>query len=232
MRFSAGLMAFPLCFSSPPLSPKHHHDHELMMMMPFQKAPRRSFISSPKVITTTCQPKLSSSLCFHHQKSSSRSASAASCTYAASASTVFSLATTAVLPFYVLMLLAPKSNITRKCMGSMIPDAVLGLVYGYVVYLSWTPDTLHLMFGSKYMVPQLVGVTKMFASDMRLTSAWIHMVAVDLFAARQVYKDGLENGVETRHSVALCLLACPLGILTHLITKIFTARSPHQQPPS
>ncbi|CAL1405387.1 unnamed protein product [Linum trigynum] len=146
-------MAFPLCFSSPPLSPKHHHDE---LMMPFQKAPRRSFISSPKVITT-CQPKLSSSssLYFYQKSSSSRSASASSCTYAASASTVFSLATTAVLPFYVLMLLAPKSNITRKCMGSMIPYTALGLVYGYVVYLSWTPDTLHLMFGSKYMVPQV-----------------------------------------------------------------------------
>ncbi|CAI0451376.1 unnamed protein product [Linum tenue] len=141
----------------------------------------------------------------------------------ASASTVFSVGTTAVLPFYVLMLLAPKSQLTRKCMGSMIPDTALGLLYGYLVYLSWTPDTLHLMFGAKYMVPELGGITKMFSSEMRLTSAWIHLVAVDLFAARKVYSDGLENGVETRHSVALCLLACPIGILTHLVTKALIA---------
>lgn len=36
---------------------------------------------------------------------------------------------------------------------------------------------------------------------------------------RQVYQDGLENEIETRHSVSLCLLFCPIGILVHAITK-------------
>ncbi|KAK1423483.1 hypothetical protein QVD17_18786 [Tagetes erecta] len=68
---------------------------------------------------------------------------------------------------------------------------------------------------------QLPAVAKMFSSEMTLASAWIHLLAIDLFAARQVYHDGLENKIETRHSVFLCLLSCPIGILVHAITKAF-----------
>ncbi|PHU27203.1 hypothetical protein BC332_05535 [Capsicum chinense] len=135
------------------------------------------------------------------------------------ASSVFTLGTAAVLPFYTLMVAAPKTELTRKLMESAIPYVVLGLLYAYLLYLSWTPDTIRLMFASKYWLPELSGIAKMFSSEMTLASAWIHLLAVDLFAARQVYHDGLQNGMETRHSVSLCLLFCPIGIVIHLLTK-------------
>lgn len=135
------------------------------------------------------------------------------------ASSVFTLGTAAVLPFYTLMVVAPKAEVTRKSMESSIPFIVLGLLYAFLLYLSWTPDTMRLMFASQYWLPELPGIAKMFSSEMTLASAWIHLLAVDLFAARQVFNDGLENEVETRHSVSLCLLFCPIGIATHFITK-------------
>ncbi|XP_044468909.1 protein ABA DEFICIENT 4, chloroplastic-like isoform X1 [Mangifera indica] len=138
------------------------------------------------------------------------------------AGSVFTLATVAVLPFYTLMVFAPKAELTKKSMESSIPYVVLGLLYAYLLYLSWTPNTLQLMFASKYLLPELPGMVKMFSGEMTLASAWIHLLAVDLFAARQVFHDGLENRIETRHSVSLCLLFCPIGILTHVITKAMT----------
>ncbi|KAB1997960.1 hypothetical protein ERO13_D12G052500v2 [Gossypium hirsutum] len=135
------------------------------------------------------------------------------------ASSVFTLGTAAVLPFYTLMVFAPKSELTKKSMESSVPFIVLGLLYAYLLYLSWTPDTLKLMFASKYWLPELSGMAKMFSSEMTLASAWIHLLAVDLFAARQVFQDGLQNQIETRHSVSLCLLFCPIGIVTHFVTK-------------
>lgn len=138
------------------------------------------------------------------------------------ASSVFTLATAAVLPFYTLMVLAPKANLTKKCIQSTPPFVVLGLLYAYLLYLSWTPDTFRLMFASQYWLPELSGIAKMFSSELTLASAWIHLLAVDLFAARHIYQDGLQNYVETRHSVSLCLLFCPIGILAHEITKALT----------
>ncbi|GAB2214681.1 hypothetical protein Drorol1_Dr00019041 [Drosera rotundifolia] len=141
------------------------------------------------------------------------------------ASSIFTLGTAAVLPFYTLMVAAPKAKITKKCMGSEIPYVALGLLYAYLLYLSWTPDTIRLMFASKYWLPELPGIAKMFTSEMTLASAWIHLLAIDLFAARNVYHDGLENGIETRHSVSICLLFGPIGIMSHAITKALTRRA-------
>ncbi|KAI9085522.1 hypothetical protein K1719_032365 [Acacia pycnantha] len=135
------------------------------------------------------------------------------------ASSVFTLGTVAVLPFYTLMVLAPKSELTKRSMESSLPYIVLGVLYAYLLYLSWTPETVRLIFANKYLLPELTSIGKMFASEMTLASAWIHLLAVDLFAARQVFHDGLENQIETRHSVSLCLFFCPIGILTHIITK-------------
>ncbi|XP_015881351.3 protein ABA DEFICIENT 4, chloroplastic isoform X1 [Ziziphus jujuba] len=138
------------------------------------------------------------------------------------ASSVFGLGTVAVLPFYALMVLAPKSELTKKSMDSSIPYVVLGILYAYLLCLSWTPETLRYIFASKYLLPELPGIAKIFSSEMTLASAWIHLLVVDLFAARQVFHDGQENQVETRHSVSLCLLFCPIGIVTHVITKAIT----------
>ncbi|KAK1268164.1 hypothetical protein QJS04_geneDACA017667 [Acorus gramineus] len=43
--------------------------------------------------------------------------------------------------------------------------------------------------------------------------------------AQLVFHDGLENKVETRHSVSLCLLFCPIGIVSHSITKALNRRT-------
>lgn len=140
------------------------------------------------------------------------------------ASNAFTLGTVAVLPFYGLMVLAPKSELTKRSMQSNIPYVVLGLLYAYLLYLSWTPETMQLIFASKYWLPELPGILKMFSSEMTLASAWIHLLVVDLFAARQVFHDGVENQIETRHSVSLCLFFCPIGVLIHVITKALTHR--------
>ncbi|KAM3346186.1 hypothetical protein ACQJBY_020626 [Aegilops geniculata] len=136
------------------------------------------------------------------------------------ASSAFTLGTVAVLPFYTLMIAAPNANITKRAVESTAPYVALGILYAYLLYLSWTPDTIRAMFASKYWLPELPGIVRMFASEMTVASAWIHLLAVDLFAARQVYHDGIKNNIETRHSVLLCLLFCPIGIAAHALTKV------------
>ncbi|CAL4964979.1 unnamed protein product [Urochloa decumbens] len=138
------------------------------------------------------------------------------------ANAAFTWGTVAVLPFYTLMVVAPNANITKRTVESSAPYVALGLLYAYLLHLSWTPDTLRAMFASKYWLPELPGIVRMFASEMTVASAWIHLLAVDLFAARQVYHDGLKNNIETRHSVSLCLLFCPVGILVHVATKVLS----------
>ncbi|URE15525.1 hypothetical protein MUK42_11496 [Musa troglodytarum] len=104
------------------------------------------------------------------------------------ASNAFTWGTVAVLPFYTLMVLAPTASFTRRTMESSVPYIALGVLYTYLLYLSWTPDTFRMMFASKYWLPELAGIAKMFTNELTVASAWIHLLAVDLFAARSYLK--------------------------------------------
>lgn len=197
---------------------RNERNKVIMVMSELEKSNK---LHSHRTAATAARPNMSLSLRLSASMSKRRRPGTCQCVLA---STAFTLGTAAVLPFYTLMLVAPKAHITKKAMDSSLPYVVLGLVYAYLLYVSWTPDTIRLMFTSKYWLPELPGIAKMFSSDLTLASAWIHLLLVDLFAARSIYQDGLENDVETRHSISLCLFVCPVGILTHTITKALTTK--------
>ena len=44
---------------------------------------------------------------------------------------------------------------TKKSMESSIPYVVLSILYAYLLYLSWTPETVRLIFASKYLLPEV-----------------------------------------------------------------------------
>lgn len=150
------------------------------------------------------------------------------------AASLFTFATAFVIPIYSVMIFAPEWAVTRRVVESSIPYAVLGALYLYLLALSWTPQTLPLMFSSKYWLPELPAITRMFSSTLTVASAWIHLLAVDLFAGRHVYLDGYERQVETRHSLVLCLMFGPVGILSHVLTKLivgFSRPGGRRRPP-
>ncbi|XP_004489142.1 protein ABA DEFICIENT 4, chloroplastic-like [Cicer arietinum] len=150
-----------------------------------------SFIGGSRIVV---KPKATTSVCYPK-----RSQTHASWFIVPQlATTAFTWGTVAVLPFYALMVLAPKSELTKKSMGSSLPYVVLGILYAYLLCLSWTPETVRLIFASKYLLPELTSIGKMFSSELTLASAWIHLLVVDLFAARHIFHDGLENQIETR----------------------------------
>lgn len=40
-------------------------------------------------------------------------------------------------------------------MQSNVPYVILGILYAYLLYLSWTPETVELLFASKYLLPEV-----------------------------------------------------------------------------
>jgi len=53
---------------------------------------------------------------------------------------------------------------------------------------------------------------------------WLHLLAVNTFAAVQVCLDGLRKGIFTLHSITLCPLSGVLGFLSHYATKMWLQR--------
>ena len=55
-----------------------------------------------------------------------------------------------------------------------------------------------------------------------VTEEWSHVLTWDLFVGRWIWLDGLRRGIFTSHSVLLCNLIGPPGLLLHWATCIVT----------
>ena len=137
---------------------------------------------------------------------------------------LFNVANVFVLPFWTLMILLPNWKITRKVMESYLPFVVLAGAYLYLFVTSITPENAAALSN-----PQLADIAKFFSDETAAATGWIHFLVMDLFVGRWIYWEGQKTGIWTIHSIALCLFAGPLGVLSHIftywITKAFSKGS-------
>ena len=130
---------------------------------------------------------------------------------------LFNVANLFVLPFWALMILLPNWNVTRKVMESYLPFVVLAAGYLYLFVTSITPENAAALSN-----PQLADIAKFFSNETAAATGWIHFLVMDLFVGRWIYWQGQKTGIWTIHSIALCLFAGPLGVLSHIFTYWIT----------
>jgi hypothetical protein len=133
---------------------------------------------------------------------------------------MFQVANLFVLPFWALMVVLPNWSVTQRVMQSYLP---YGALAGLYVYLFATLDGSIL---AAFSDPQLnlSSLAGMFANSQVMATGWVHFLVMDLFVGRWIYWQGQEKGIFTRHSLALCLFAGPLGLLSHLLTAAIAQR--------
>lgn len=119
-----------------------------------------------------------------------------------------------VLPFWALMILLPNWGVTRRVMESYLPFVALAGVYLYLFVSSITPENAQALSN-----PQLADIAKFFREEKAAATGWIHFLVMDLFVGRWIYWEGQKTGIWTIHSLALCLFAGPLGLLSHILTR-------------
>jgi hypothetical protein len=124
-----------------------------------------------------------------------------------------------VLPFWLLMVILPNWSVTRRVMASTLPFVPLALAYIFCFINSLDPDSVE-----AFANPTLSVLAGLFADERVMATGWIHFVVMDLFVGRWIYEQGQEKGIFTRHSLALCLFAGPIGLLCHLVTEQVQAR--------
>ena len=133
---------------------------------------------------------------------------------------IFQVANLFVLPFWALMVLLPNWSVTQRVMGSYLPYGALASLY---IYLFATLDGGVLQAFSDPQL-DLSSLAGMFANSQVMATGWVHFLVMDLFVGRWIYWQGQEKGIFTRHSLAFCLFAGPLGLLSHLVTAAIAQR--------
>ena len=126
---------------------------------------------------------------------------------------IFNVANLFVLPFWVLMIFLPKWKLTQQVMKSYILFLPLAIAYLYLFITSITPENAQALSN-----PQLADIARFFADEKAAATGWIHFLVMDLFVGRYIYLEGQKSGVWTVHSLAFCLFAGPLGLLSHILT--------------
>jgi len=132
---------------------------------------------------------------------------------------LFNAANLFVLPFWALMILLPKWGITRKVMDSYLPFVALASLYLYLFISGLDPET-----AEAFTSTQLADIAQLFSMEKIAATGWVHFLVMDLFVGRWIYLEGQRTGTWTFHSLALCLFAGPLGLLSHILTTWVTQR--------
>jgi uncharacterized membrane protein len=133
-------------------------------------------------------------------------------------SDLFRLTSFLVLPFWALMIIAPRAGITKKLMNSKFIFGLLGVYYTAILADIFATNPSN---GSPtdLLNPKFEAINKLFATPQGTLVAWVHIATFDLFVGRWIYLDSLQRGKTARLALLLTLFVGPLGLLFYLATS-------------
>ena len=134
--------------------------------------------------------------------------------------TLFKVASYTVIPFWILLLAAPRWSWTQR------------LVHGPVVVLLLTPIYAYMLFGyapipKEVSFRTLYGLMAGFSVPHLVVAGWIHYLVFDLFIGAWVSRDALRRGVPYVLVIPCLigtLMAGPVGLLLYVVVRFFTSR--------
>ena len=132
------------------------------------------------------------------------------------------------LPWLFLILL-PNTDITKKLMGGYEIITICSLVHFFIVVASISQPEGTAPISEFANVfdpsgdPQSAMVGMMQYTNF-VSEEWSHVLTWDLFVGRWIWLDGLRRGIFTAHSVLLCNLIGPPGLLLHWLTCILIGK--------
>jgi hypothetical protein len=129
---------------------------------------------------------------------------------------IFQLVNVAVLPFWLLMILAPCWRWTVRIMGSLVVPVLFAGLYAVLVVPA-LPDVLPML-----LRPDLARIGELLGRPEGTVVGWIHFLTFDLFVGRWEYLDARQRGLShwlLAPALFLTLMFGPLGLLTYLLLR-------------
>lgn len=120
---------------------------------------------------------------------------------------MFNAENIAIFPFWAMMIALPDNKVTKTVMGSYAVPVLLGCVYIYLTWWSFSDPRILDAFSTGQ--PDLAALAKGFSYEWCMAVGWAHFIAMDLFVGRWIYLDSRKNDVFAAHSLLLCLFFGP-----------------------
>jgi hypothetical protein len=131
---------------------------------------------------------------------------------------IFKIANISVIPAWLLLIIIPRSTITRKVVHSYLYPVLLGVFYLFLLVVSW---------GGEGGMDTLENLKLSFQRDEVLVLGWVHYLVFDLFIGAWIARDATANGIKHLSiipSLVLTLFVGPVGLLSYLILRTILLR--------
>ena len=131
-----------------------------------------------------------------------------------------------VLPFWLVLIFFPQSNLSRYFVTSIFPIFLLSGAYIFLLYKSYLNSYDFLANFELYL--NFSSLSSLFLNDLFLMMFWIHFVSINLFVGGWIVKDSQKfsiNKILVGIPLIITYLIGPLGIFFYWIIRIFFAKS-------
>ena len=137
---------------------------------------------------------------------------------------IYLVANWGVIPFWLLLILAPNHGLTNFLAQSVIAPLLLATGYSYLTYNLYLEKNV---FDGFELYSGLDGLYSMFSNEILLLIFWLHFLAISLFAGAWIVRDArryLIPKIITIPSLILTYFSGPVGIVIYWLIRIFFAK--------
>ena len=131
-----------------------------------------------------------------------------------------------VLPFWLILIFFPSSNLNRFFATSIFPILLLGGTYIFLLYKSFLNAYDFISNFELYL--SISNLSNLFSNDFFLMLFWVHFVSINLFVGGWIVKDSQKFGMSrilVAFPLVITYLIGPLGVFTYWLIRIFYAKS-------
>ena len=130
-----------------------------------------------------------------------------------------------VLPFWLVLIIFPQSQICRVFTVSIFPTFILSMVYGYLLYLFFNEDYNFIKNFELYL--GLDAVSNLFTDKNFIILFWLHFLAINLFCGGWIVKDSQKfeiNRILLFFPILITYFIGPIGLTIYWVIRIFYSK--------
>ena len=131
-----------------------------------------------------------------------------------------------VLPFWLILVFFPTSNLSKYFVTSIFPIILLSGSYVFALYKSYLGSYDFLSNFELYL--SISNLSNLFTSDLFLMMFWIHFVSINLFVGGWIVKDSQKlsmNKILLIFPLVVTYLIGPIGLFFYWLIRVFYAKN-------
>ena len=131
-----------------------------------------------------------------------------------------------VLPFWLILIFFPSSNINKFFVTSILPILLLSGAYIFALYKSYL--NTYDFIGNFELYLSISNLSNLFSNNLFLILFWIHFVSINLFVGGWMVRDSQKlvmNKILVAFPLIITYLIGPLGVFIYWLIRIFYSKS-------